>query len=477
MLSIRRLLHGAVFSSAFLVLASGASAATVSLGPDPSGFPALRVTAAAGETNTITTSATQSGGTPRYTITVSDESAPVTAGQGCAQTDPDTATCQTDTGVAGIVALGDGNDRATIDWGNVLFRTDVTGADGNDVVIVIGPGNLNTRIDGGPGDDQLRSGGELRGGPGNDELEGDRDGDRLFGGEGNDQLSGREGNDELFGGEGPGGVAVRSGVDSFDGGTGDDTLNDEDRASATVQDINSDNLIGGTDEDTVLSYQNRVAGVLVDLSEARRDGQSGEGDDVSGVEMLYGGDGDDRLYGDGDANLIFGGPGDDDIKGRGGDDRLEARQGDNVAGDLGDDIIDAYRDSTGYAQCGKGRDVVEFLAQDPDNPSRGKRKGVRISKTCELIDDDRDLLFKPTPSKIRPSGRLTFRMPRFQQGATFTFTRAKAPYRRFARVKVTSKRFSMQMPPDLVKKSRRGGAIIRVVTSKGAVVYRFRIGG
>ena len=106
-----------------------------------------------------------------------------------------------------------------------------------------------------------------------------------------------------------------------------------------MQQIDSDSIIGGTGDDTVNSYQNRVADLYVDLSEPRRDGQRGEGDDLSGVERLFGGDGDDRLYGDGDANFIFGDAGDDDIAGRGGDDQLVATQGDTASGDLGRDRI------------------------------------------------------------------------------------------------------------------------------------------
>jgi hypothetical protein len=444
-----------------------AAAATVATSD---GF-GLTVQAGAGELNTLSASS-ESLGAGRQRATFHDETTPLVAGAGCVQATPNRVTCETNGPPYVDVRLDDGNDRLTFDASS-FSRVTATGGVGDDVITNIAVGNSYSwsEIFGDAGNDQLTSRGLVHGGAGNDRIEGGPTGDTLLGGAGNDAVFGREGNDELFGGNGRYADPVQPGVDSLDGGVGDDSLDDQDRGSRTVQLIDSDSIVGGTGDDTVNSYQNRVADLYVDLSEPRRDGQRGEGDDLSGVERLFGGDGDDRLYGDGDANFIFGNAGDDDIAGRGGDDQLVATQGDTASGDVGRDRITIYRDSTGYIRCATGRDLVELMPGPVDRRSRDARLAARISKTCERMTW-KGVSFKPTPVNIRPSGRITFgRLP--FRGARFLLTRATPPYVKLARIRIPAHAFSIQLPRDLVRRHKK---VVRVVIG-GEMIYRFRLGG
>jgi Ca2+-binding RTX toxin-like protein len=447
-----------------------ADAATVA--SSGGGGQGLTVQAGPGELNTLSASSESLGGGQQRT-TFHDETTPLIAGAGCAQAGPSTVTCQTNGSPFVDFLLDDGNDRLTFDsssFGRVIGH----GGAGDDVITNITVGNgygYSVEVFGDAGNDQLTSRGLVHGGHGNDRIEGGPTADTLIAGAGNDAVFGREGNDELFGGNGRYSDPVQPGVDSLDGGVGDDTFDDQDRGSRTVQQIDSDSIVGGTGDDTVNSYLNRVAAVYVDLSEPRRDGQRGEGDDLSGVERLLGGDGDDRLYGDGDANFISGNAGDDDIAGRGGDDELVATQGDTAAGDVGRDRIVIFRDSTGYIRCAKGRDLVELLSATADRRARDTKTAARISKTCERMTW-KGVSFKPTPVDIRPSGRLTFgRLP--FRGKRFLLTRATRPYAQLARLRIPATAFSVQLPPDLVRKHKK---VVRVVIG-GEMIYRFRLGG
>ena len=466
---------GLVAAVAFVMAVACASiapslAAAATVASSDNGY-GLTVQAGPGELNTLSASSESLGG-GQQRATFHDETTALIAGAGCAQAAPNTVTCEINGSPLVNVRLDDGNDRLTFDsssFGRVIAH----GGAGDDVVtnIVVGNGFNWSDVFGDEGNDQLISRGLVHGGAGNDRIEGGPTDDQLIGGAGNDAVFGREGNDELFGGNGRYADPVQPGVDSLDGGVGDDIFDDQDRGSRTVQQIDSDSIIGGTGDDSVFSYQNRVADLYVDLTEPRRDGQRGEGDDLSGVERLWGGDGDDTLYGDGDDNLIVGQAGDDVLEGRGGNDQLVATQGDIASGDVGRDRISIYRDSTGYIRCAEGRDLVELMPGTADRRERDTRLAARISKTCERMTW-RGVSFKPTPIDIRQSGRITFgRLP--FEGARFLLTRATPPYVKLARLKIPAHAFSIQLPPDLVRKHKK---VVRVVIG-GEMIYRFRLGG
>jgi Ca2+-binding RTX toxin-like protein len=455
-----------------LIVPSLANAATVEASSDGPFGRSLTLQAGAGELNTVTT-AGESLGANQQRTTFHDETTPLVAGDGCMQTTPNRVTCETNGTPVLSFLLDDGNDRLTFDSAS-FFRVVARGGTGDDVIADTVVGNVpsyGNEVLGEAGNDQLTSRGVVHGGDGSDRIEGGPYADTLIGGTGNDVVFGREGNDQLSGGNGHYGGAVQPGSDLLDGGVGDDALDDQDRGSRTVQQINSDVIVGGLGDDTVISYQNRVADLYVDLSQPRRDGQSGEGDDLSGVENVNGGDGDDQLYGDGDANRLFGGAGDDDLAGRGGDDMLMATQGDTASGDVGRDQIVIYRDSTGYIRCASGRDTVTLLSYTSDRRARDTRLAARISKTCERMQWN-GTSFRPTPVRIRQSGLITFgRLP--FRGARFLLTRATPPYVKLARLRIPARAFSVQLPRDLVRRHKK---TVRVVIG-GELLYRFRLGG
>jgi len=209
------------------------------------------------------------------TVDVTESGAPLSVGDHCTSTGPNSATCTLSEAefpdrflLAASVALGDGDD--TLDTVTVPNSISGLGA-----------------ADGGPGNDVLR---------------------------------GSSGRDGLIGG---------GGIDELHGGGDVDTLSDGDSEGATDgTGTDGDTFDGGDGVDTVL-YSGRALPVLADLRAG-----SAEGDVFRDVENLTGGDGDDRLAGDDGGNRVRGGDGDDELAGRGNpfgteadDDRLVGGRG------------------------------------------------------------------------------------------------------------------------------------------------------
>jgi Ca2+-binding RTX toxin-like protein/subtilisin-like proprotein convertase family protein len=138
---------------------------------------------------------------------------------------------------------------------------------------------------------------------GRDRYNGTSDADWVFGLEGNDRLDGKDGDDILNGG---------SGNDRLTGGDGSDTAS-----------------YAGTSGDVT---------VTLETTRAQNTGAAGR-DTLRSIENLTGGDGDDTLTGNSDANILSGGAGDDTLLGGGGGDTFVFKSGD------GDDTIDDF--STG----------------------------------------------------------------------------------------------------------------------------------
>jgi Ca2+-binding RTX toxin-like protein len=77
-----------------------------------------------------------------------------------------------------------------------------------------------------------------------------------------------------------------------------------------------------------------------------------------GADQLYGGQGDDTIYGGGGADVLDGGQGDDVLYGGTGADQLEGGQGDDeLYGGAGDDYIEAGQGDD-YIEGGAGNDVL-----------------------------------------------------------------------------------------------------------------------
>jgi RTX calcium-binding nonapeptide repeat (4 copies) len=224
------------------------------------------------------------------TWVVRDTGAPVTAGSGCTSIDAATAICTLPAGMMfrGIqVSTGDMDDRVVAD---PPVSDDYVG--------------LRRIVDGGPGDDELRSNGEIYGGA---------DDDTLVGGAGLDVLDG-----------GPGRDVMRAGA-------GDDRL----RPGRS-----SDVLDGGAGRDLADYADGRSTPVTVDLVAHQMRGAGGERDVLHGIESVSGGQGPNVLRGDDGPNVLTGGDGEDRLSGRGGDDTLTGGSGaDRESGGSGDDEL------------------------------------------------------------------------------------------------------------------------------------------
>jgi len=126
---------------------------------------------------------------------------------------------------------------------------------------------------------------------------------------------------------------------------------------------------GGVGTDS-LSYEGRRRGVIADLARTDPHAEaSGEGDAPRGLEVIVGGSGNDRLFGNDGANGVDGGDGDDLLVGRAGDDVLQVGAGSNRArGDAGDDTIGLLGPNRHLERqrvaCGLGRDLVSDLFRD-----------------------------------------------------------------------------------------------------------------
>ncbi len=149
----------------------------------------------------------------------------------------------------------------------------------------------------------------FRGGAGNDTLDGSATTDYLYGDAGRDRLVGGAGSDFLFGGD-------EVEADTFEGGEGRDEV----------------------------SYVNRTARVKVNLAQPTYpSGQSGEGDLLSGVELIQGGRGSDVLRGSNEGVVLAGNRGNDRLYGGLGRDGLFGEEGhDKIWGDGGRDVLEGY---------------------------------------------------------------------------------------------------------------------------------------
>lgn len=188
------------------------------------------------------------------------------------------------------------------------------------------------------------------GGSGNDKLNARTDGvaRTLRGGPGNDTLTGGPGADVLLG---------ESGNDSLDGLLGADVIT------------------GGAGND-ILTYASRAVGVNVSMDGAANDGQSGEGDNVSTVETVFGGSGDDninlsasstpvRIDGNAGNDTLTGGAAKDTLDGGAGDDFITGNAGnDTMLGQAGNDSLVAGA-GTDTVSGGDGNDTL--VGDDDDD--------------------------------------------------------------------------------------------------------------
>jgi hypothetical protein len=377
-MSSPRIFLAALFAAACLPAAAQAS--TVELKADGT----LTVRATAGETNNIHI---KPEGVPG--VRVRDFGAPLRAlGTGCLPSGNEIV-CRS--GVTRVdVALGDGND---LYIGQHGFPTIAAGEAGNDSYFHDGKtGVTTTRTDfrGGDGEDTAAyspaSAGVIvtKDGVANDgrTLTGttviDRDNIRLD----VERLIGSSHNDSLNGSS----VAPFPGklLEQFVGGAGSDIMTggpSDDFFDMSSPADGGDFIRGGGGQDTV-SYARRTAPVVVTVGHGTRDdGEAGEGDDVIGVERVFGGRADDtvvQLPGSTLGLQVFGGAGNDSLLGASGADLLDGGSGlDTLIAGLGADTIlagDGERDSI---DCGGSvdsatTDVRENSIKGCESSSVGK---------------------------------------------------------------------------------------------------------
>ena len=139
-------------------------------------------------------------------------------------------------------------------------------------------------------------------------------------------------------GDGPDSVAVAPGlgiVARLFGADGDDVLTGGDEDDTIDGGTGADRVDGGEGID-VLSFVGRSAGVTADVAA----GRTSDGDVFSGFEVIWGGDGPDRLLGGPGPDILTGGRGADTVRGAGGEDTLNGDLGaDRLDGGAGDDEL------------------------------------------------------------------------------------------------------------------------------------------
>ena len=190
--------------------------------------------------------------------------------------------------------------------------------------------------------------------------------DALIGGEGNDVMYGQGGNDLLI-------------------GDGSNTSGADDTLHRLAQELGT--LTGGSHGVTPASLSDAILNLghdsaklyeLADWSEKHLENSSdgddwlfgGEGNDVlfglGGNDHLYGGSGDDVLFGGSGNDHLYGGSGNDILFGGSGDDYLDGGEGrDILFGGSGNDII--KYDSSDFLV--DGGDGIDFLITDNKNLS------------------------------------------------------------------------------------------------------------
>jgi Ca2+-binding RTX toxin-like protein len=254
------------------------------------------------------------------------------------------------------------------DLGNSILDR-LIGGDGDDILSNAGGEGTGAAwpfstplIDGGSGDDTLRSGEEdalLVGGPDLDHLfGGPDDGDTLQGDSGNDTLHGGPGDDDLDGGADFDILSGDGGNDSLNGGADGDWADYSAAPGPVTATLPGGTAAGGDGFGTTDTY------VLIErlVGSNQADVLTGDGNDnivngLGGADVIALGGGND---------ISRGGPGSDSIHGDAGDDRISGDEnGDQLFGDGNDDEIS---DGPGNDMVfgGPGEDRLDASGFDPD---------------------------------------------------------------------------------------------------------------
>ncbi|WP_296583402.1 calcium-binding protein [Xanthobacter sp.] len=196
--------------------------------------------------------------------------------------------------------------------------------------------------------------GYIDGGAGNDSITGGALDDILIGGDGSDTIHGGTGADYIQGGNDADALYGDDGADTIKGNDGDDVL---------VGGAGADILDGGAGSDTA-SYATDTAGVTVNLLTGLASGGEAAGDQISNIETLLGGSGNDSLTGNASSNTLNGGAGADTLNGGEGDDLIIGGAGaDIMDGGAGIDTL-SYDGSTTAIKVALGEAGVQATSND-----------------------------------------------------------------------------------------------------------------
>lgn len=192
----------------------------------------------------------------------------------------------------------------------------------------------------------------------------------IVGTPGDDEISGTDGPDVIAGLQGNDTILGRGGDDVICGGTGDDTL-----AGGDGFDI----IFGAQGNDTIFAATGSTEAARKDSRGARIFG--GKGDDVvygsnrwdrmqggPGEDLLLGFEGRDWMRGGPDADQVDGGEGIDDLHGGNGKDLVLVTTGDTVRGGAGRDQCDLAGEPKLLRSC--GRNKIEPLVVRPPVAAR-----------------------------------------------------------------------------------------------------------
>lgn len=188
--------------------------------------------------------------------------------------------------------------------GDCLYFDDGPGGPGE---LPVSDGDLNCTVFGTEGDDVLR------GTPERDFICGLGGDDVIFGFGGDDRIDGGDGDDRIYGGPGDDSLVAGQGTDVVYGGDGDDEIqgNLQFRDNGGSRDAGSDRLVGGPGDDVIAGGYFVGQGFFA--------GGGGEDGSVlvggPGVDRMYGTDGDDRMYLGGGGGIAYGYNGDDVLVG------------------------------------------------------------------------------------------------------------------------------------------------------------------
>jgi Ca2+-binding RTX toxin-like protein len=204
-------------------------------------------------------------------------------------------------------------------------------------------------------DDWIAGNDSLLGGGHSDRVDaGTNEGDWISGTDGSETIYGQDGADTVFGADGADAIYGNRGLDMLSGGPGDDRLFGGQNAGEPSYDVRgnlrmmegTETIFGGAGDD--LMYGNFGADVL-----------RGDGDD----DTIFGGQGGDLLEGGAGADTLFGNRGDDTLDGGGGYDAffLQPFGGDDVITELDWDSIETS-DKIHIRSGLNGTDIDDFDA-------------------------------------------------------------------------------------------------------------------